>query len=152
MPKEHYGASIGGKLMAGADKHKANLRLDIRANAIKPAKSGDIAIVPGKAEQSALVRRIISSDPDEHMPPEDSHKKLTAAQIEILRRWVGEGAEYATHWAFMPPVRPGTRTTSPSFTSSAVASRIVSRLTSYWVINCCSVGSRSPGRRAPLRI
>src|SRR5437016_9502113 len=90
----------------GADKHKANLRLDIRANAVKPAKSGDIAIVPGKADQSALVRRITSTDPEEHMPPEDSHKKLTAAQIETLRRWVVEGAEYATHWAFIAPKRP----------------------------------------------
>jgi hypothetical protein len=94
----------------GADKHKGNLRLDLRANSIKPAKSGDIAIIPGKADQSALVRRITSTDPDEHMPPEDSHKKLTHAQIETLRHWVDQGAEYATHWAFVPPMRPAVPT------------------------------------------
>ena len=90
----------------GADKHKGNLRLDLRAVATKPAKSGDMAIVPGKSDQSELVRRITSEDEDEHMPPEESHKKLTAGQIEILRRWIAEGAVYAQHWAFAPPVWP----------------------------------------------
>src|SRR5262249_20631720 len=51
-------------------------------------------------------RRIFSTDADEQMPPAKSKKSLTAAEKELLKRWVAEGAEYKDHWAFSPPVRP----------------------------------------------
>src|SRR5437667_261401 len=72
----------------GPDKQKGKLRLDLPDVATKPAKSGEIAIVPGKPDKSELVRRITTDDPDDHMPPEESHKKLTAAQIETLKQWI----------------------------------------------------------------
>lgn len=84
-----------------AAARKGKLRLDVRDEAVT-AK----AFVPGKAEESALVERILSSDPDTVMPPPDSNKKLTPAQKELLRRWIAEGAEYEGHWAYLPPVRP----------------------------------------------
>lgn len=87
---------------------KSGLRLDAREVAMKPAKSGDPAIVPGEVDASALVARILSDDEDEVMPPPDSHKKLTAKQKETLRQWIAEGAEYEAHWAFVPPVKSGT--------------------------------------------
>jgi hypothetical protein len=90
----------------GQDKQKGNLRLDLRDVALKPAKSGEIAIVPSKADKSELVRRITSTDPEDHMPPEDSHKKLTDRQSETLKQWIAQGAEYKLHWAFTAPVRP----------------------------------------------
>ena len=91
----------------GPDKgnRKAELRLDLRDAAIKPAKSGDTAIVPGKADESALVARILSNDEEELMPPLKSHKKISAAQKDTLKRWVAEGAVYEKHWAFEPPQR-----------------------------------------------
>src|SRR5436309_2932015 len=91
----------------GQDKQKGKLRLDLRDVATKPAKSGEVAIVAGKPSTSELVRRITSDDADEHMPPDESHKKLTAGQIETLKKWIEQGAEYKMHWAFAPPVRPG---------------------------------------------
>ena len=87
---------------------KSGLRLDAREVAMKPAKSGDPAIVPGEVDASALVARILSEDEYEVMPPPDSHKKLTAKQKETLRQWIAEGAEYEAHWAFVPPVKSGT--------------------------------------------
>jgi hypothetical protein len=92
----------------GNDKghRKGGLRLDVRAEALKPAKSDAVAIVPGDPEASELVIRILSEDPEEVMPPEDAHKKLTAQQKETLKRWVAEGAEYQEHWAFIAPQRP----------------------------------------------
>ena len=92
----------------GPDKNhrKSGLRLDVRDAALKPAKSGDIAIVPGKPDESTLVERIFSTDKDEMMPPEEAHKTLTAAQKETLKRWIAEGAEYQPHWAYIAPVRP----------------------------------------------
>ena len=89
-----------------AAKQKADLRLDDRADAIAPAKSGAAAIVPGQPDESELIKRIFASDPDALMPPEESHKKLTAAQKKLLKQWIAEGAEYKGHWAFIAPVRP----------------------------------------------
>ena len=63
------------------------------------------AIVPGKPAESTLVERILADDPDERMPPPDSHKTLTNRQKEILQRWIAQGAEYQRHWAYEPPVK-----------------------------------------------
>jgi hypothetical protein len=62
-------------------------------------KDGIAAIQPGNAAASELIKRIVTTDADDLMPPPDSHKKLTAAQIETLKRWVNEGAGYKKHWA-----------------------------------------------------
>ena len=83
------------------NKRKAKLRLDVRADAL--AKK---AFVPGDAEASELIKRLSSTDSDEVMPPPDSHRTITPAQKEILRRWIAEGAEYKEHWAYVTPVRP----------------------------------------------
>ena len=77
----------------GPDAHErqSGLRLDDREAALKPAESGQPAIVPGKASDSALVERVFSADPDEQMPPPDSNKVLTDAQKELLKAWVDQG-------------------------------------------------------------
>src|SRR5207244_4683906 len=85
---------------------KGKLRFDVRTEAVKPAKSGEVPIVPGSPEKSEMVRRITASDPDDRMPPIKSGKKLNAQQIESLRQWIAQGAPYATHWAYVKPVRP----------------------------------------------
>ncbi|MHB1309313.1 MAG: DUF1549 domain-containing protein, partial [Limisphaerales bacterium] len=86
-------------------KIKGGLRLDRREDAIRPAKSGTPAIVPGRPDESELIRRILTADPDDLMPPPESHKSLTDAQKERLRRWVTDGAEYQGHWAYERPVK-----------------------------------------------
>jgi mono/diheme cytochrome c family protein len=83
-------------------KRRARLRLDTREGAL--GHSGLIA--PGKADESDLIARVTSKDKDEQMPPPKSGKKLTPAQIELLRKWVDEGAPWSEHWAFVPPKRP----------------------------------------------
>ncbi len=85
---------------------KGGLRLDDREEALKRLDSGKVAIVAGQPEASELVRRIFAADPEEVMPPPDSHRSLTRAQRDLLRRWVREGAVYAPHWAFVPPRKP----------------------------------------------
>jgi hypothetical protein len=87
------------------NERKAGLRLDIREDALKPAKSGAKAIVPNQPQESELLKRITHSDADELMPPSKSGKKLTAKEIESLRRWIAEGAPYASHWAYVKPAR-----------------------------------------------
>src|ERR1700687_5067155 len=65
-----------------------DLRLDIREEALKPLVDGKVPIVPGKPEQSEIVRRIFATDQSEIMPPEYAHKALTQGQKEIIRQWV----------------------------------------------------------------
>ncbi len=85
---------------------KAKLRLDLRDAALKGGRSGEAAVVPGKPDASELVRRIVSSEETEVMPPPSTGKKLTARQIDLLKQWVVGGAKYQVHWAFAPPQRP----------------------------------------------
>jgi mono/diheme cytochrome c family protein len=63
-------------------------------------------IEPGKAADSLLIEMITHADPDQRMPPADSGKQLTVQQIDLLRRWIDEGAKWDTHWAYTLPVRP----------------------------------------------
>ena len=79
---------------------QADLRLDKKAVAEEMQ-----AIVPGKPDESELLKRIISHDPEEVMPPPASKKTITPAQIETLRQWIASGAEYQPHWSFIAPVK-----------------------------------------------
>jgi hypothetical protein len=84
---------------------KIKLRLDDEVSA-KANLGGRNAIVPNHPEQSELVSRITSDEKFEQMPPASSGKTLTAREIELLRKWIKQGAPWARHWAFVPPVRP----------------------------------------------
>ena len=88
-----------------ANARQAGLRLHRVNEATGPADSGAKAIVPGKPDDSELMRRVLSSDPDVQMPPESTGKTLKQTQIGLLRRWIETGARYAEHWAFASPNR-----------------------------------------------
>lgn len=89
-----------------AKQREGGLRLDQAEGATSQLDSGNVAIVPGQPEASALIARVTSSDPERVMPPRDSGKALSPPQIELLRRWISEGAEYEGHWAYIRPQRP----------------------------------------------
>lgn len=89
-----------------AKTRKSGLRLDLREAALKPAKSGEVAIQPGRSEASELVRRILAEDEDDLMPPPEAKTPLTTQEKDILRRWIEGGAEYQPHWAFVKPQQP----------------------------------------------
>lgn len=83
------------------NKREADLRLDIAEIAVKTG-----AIVPEDASASTLIDRIFSHDADELMPPPDSNRRLSMEQKNLLKRWINEGGNYESHWAFVTPVRP----------------------------------------------
>ncbi|HLN32836.1 MAG TPA: DUF1553 domain-containing protein [Gemmataceae bacterium] len=86
--------------------HRATrLRLDQRESATKKQKSGATPIVAGAPKASELFRRISTTDEADHMPPKESGKHLTPAQIATLGHWIEQGAPYAEHWAFVKPKR-----------------------------------------------
>src|SRR5262249_15653369 len=84
---------------------KAKLRFDTKEGAFR-VLDGKAVIVPGKSAESELIHRITTDDADDHMPPAKSGRKLTAAQIELFRRWIDEGAKWGEHWAFTPIAHP----------------------------------------------
>src|SRR5499426_985590 len=89
-----------------APAKKIKLRLDSEDAATADLGGGRRAIVPGDLEKSQLVRRIKSGDEMMRMPPVDSGRKLTQAEIDLLVEWVRQGAQWQRHWSFITPIRP----------------------------------------------
>jgi uncharacterized protein DUF1549/uncharacterized protein DUF1553/concanavalin A-like lectin/glucanase superfamily protein/cytochrome c len=89
-----------------APAKKMKLRLDSEDAATADLGGGRRAIVPGNPEQSQLVRRITSGDEMTRMPPVDSGRKLTQAEVDLLVEWVRQGARWQRHWSFITPIRP----------------------------------------------
>lgn len=110
-------------------ERKAGLRLDLRAEAMKPAESGAVALVPGNVEQSELIARIVATAGDDIMPPAKMHKPVTEAEAALLRQWVAEGAEYQGHWAFEKVARADVPSFNPAWAGrSAVDAFLFARL------------------------
>ncbi|MBL8816423.1 MAG: PSD1 domain-containing protein [Planctomyces sp.] len=89
-----------------AGSRKGGFRVDDRESVVGTADSGLRPVVPGMPEQSQLLVRIHSNDADLTMPPAASGKFLTEEEKGLLQRWIVEGAEYESHWAYLPISRP----------------------------------------------
>ncbi len=108
---------------------KAGLRLDLREGATATRPDGEPAIVAGDPEAGGLIERLITDDETLVMPPPKSGPPLTSGQVDVLRRWIAQGAEYTPHWAYRKPIRPAVPTVSdPSRARNAVDRFILARL------------------------
>ena len=87
-----------------AEERQADLRLDTQEGMLADL-GGYRAVVPGALEESAVVERITSDDPDQQMPPPDSGKSLSLAEVELIKQWIAQGAEWSDHWAYVVPKR-----------------------------------------------
>ena len=88
---------------------KAKLRLDLREEAVRE-RDELFPIKPGDLKKSEMIRRIsLPKDSDDVMPPSEADNPLKSAQIELLKKWVQQGAPYSVHWAFVKPERPAVR-------------------------------------------
>ncbi len=88
-----------------AAQRKANLRFDTEAGALVDLGDGRRAIVAGQPDHSELIQRITSADPELRMPPPELERQLSPQQIDLLRRWIAQGAKWDAHWSFVTPVR-----------------------------------------------
>jgi hypothetical protein len=106
-------------------QRKAGLRFDTKDGAF--GKAG--VIVPGDAKGSRLIKRITAAEPESRMPPIDSGRTLSTRQIDLLRRWIDEGAKWETHWAYLPPKRPEPPAVmTPSWVRNAIDNFVLARL------------------------
>ena len=83
----------------------ANLRLDLHDGAFAKRKNGTV-IVPGKPDESLLIKRVFAEKPAMRMPPLSIHRTLTQEQKDLLKKWIEQGAEWKEHWAFIAPEKP----------------------------------------------
>jgi hypothetical protein len=92
----------------GGVKQAGGLSFIYREKALGKGKSGEVAIVPGQPEQSALFRRVTSKDPDERMPPPGRGERmgLSTAEVEVMRQWITGGARWGEHWSYRKPELP----------------------------------------------
>ncbi len=109
-----------------ASSRMANMRLDIREEALKPKRNGT-PIVPGDTEHSEIIQRIFAKD-GRIMPPPFAHKELTETQKDTIRRWVEQGAKYETHWSYVPVSRPAVPAVSGAAPQNPIDAFIQARL------------------------
>lgn len=97
----------------GGVKKASGFSLLFKHEALAPAKSGKPAIIPGDADASEMIRRLTLTDPDERMPLD--HPALKPDEIDLLRKWIDQGAEWGDHWAYQPVVKPNVPTVGTFF-------------------------------------
>lgn len=108
---------------------EADLRLDTREGTFATTKSGVTPVVPGDLEASDLYFRVTADDDTIKMPPPKSGKSLKPEQIATLRQWIEQGAEYNTHWSFVPPERPAVpAVANPDWCRNPIDRFVLSRL------------------------
>lgn len=131
---------------------KASLRLDRFADATAPRKDSQPAIVPGAPEKSAVLARLLTTDEDDVMPPVKTKRKLTPKQIETIRAWIAEGAEYELHWSYQPPVKPAIPETKLNWGANAIDKFILARLENEGLKPSPVADARTLARRAALDV
>ncbi len=88
------------------DNREGDLRLDTRAGALAANDDDERSIVPGKPDESLLIARIVTERKRRKMPPPKTNKTISAHELDLLRRWIAQGAEWQDHWSRVSPQRP----------------------------------------------
>ena len=102
-------------------KRKAKLRLDTEEDSRTVLKSDN-------PDGSEVLQRILSDDPEEHMPPPETDKRLKPEEIELLRQWINEGAKYSAPWAYVPPKKHALPPAAPGWGKNWIDRFILARL------------------------
>lgn len=110
----------------GGVKAKAGFSLLFREEALAPTESGKPAIVPCNAAASEMIRRLTASDPEERMPYK--HEPLSKEEISILKRWINQGANWGTHWAYLPLEKTAVPSLSSPFVKNDIDAFVLEKL------------------------
>ncbi len=130
---------------------QAGLRLDTRSGATAVTRGGALPIVPGASVASAVMHRITHHDEKKRMPPAEEGDRLTALQIDTLRRWIDQGAPWEDHWAFLPPRIPSLPDVSkPTWVVDPIDAFVLARLDSEGMKPAPRAGKEALIRRVTL--
>lgn len=125
---------------------KAELRIDQRDAALRVIK-------PGQPGDSDFIKRIVSKDPEEVMPPPATKKELKPEQIDVLKRWIAEGAHYEPHWSFITPTRPQQPTVkNTAWVKNPIDAFVLARLEAAGLQPAPQADRRTLARRVALDI
>lgn len=119
-------------------KHQADFRIDKKESLLDPKSE---ILIPGDPDASPIIERILSADPDQVMPPSDYLKALSPSEKELIVAWVRQGATWAEHWAFTPPVNRLEATNQPKSLKVFIDESIQERLS--------NLGLKSSERASP---
>ncbi|WP_162006862.1 DUF1553 domain-containing protein [Roseimaritima sediminicola] len=135
-----------------ANSRAADLRLDTAEGVFGESYSGEHEniVVPGKPEDSELMRRILSDDPSEQMPPPESNLQLGEEEIALLRRWIADGATWQQHWAFRPIESPPVPAPATDAESANPIDRFVAARLEKVAADAASLPMTEPADRATL--
>jgi len=123
---------------------KARLRLDRREDALDVLSPNDLG-------ESELLARLKSDDPDERMPPASTKKEVTARELDLLKRWLRNGARYAEHWAFASPRRVSPpKTSNDEWCRGEIDRFVLARLDSSSIVPSAPADRRTLVRRVTL--
>ena len=86
-------------------QRQAKLRLDTKEGAFAD-RGGYQVIVPGDRSKSRLFQRISHEQEVARMPPPTADRQLSQQEVGLLGRWIDQGADWRTHWAYVAPKRP----------------------------------------------
>ena len=131
----------------GGVKTSADLNLQFRDLALLGGESGEPAIVPGNAGASAVVRMISHADPADRMPKDDD--PLSESDIDLIRRWIDQGANWERHWAYDVPVRPEPPV-DDSWVRSPIDAFVLARLDEADLVPAPEAGCAVLARRVSL--
>ncbi|MDJ1502936.1 DUF1553 domain-containing protein [Xanthocytophaga agilis] len=110
----------------GGVKESGGFSLFSREDALKPTKSGKPAIIPGDPDDSEFMKRLVHADPEERMPYHA--EPLKPEEIEILRQWIADGANWQDHWAYLKPVKPEIPTIDTTWGNNVIDNFIYQKL------------------------
>jgi len=133
------------------EERQARLRLDTREGAIRSRRDRQ-AIIPGDPDGSGIIQHILSTDPDEVMPPPDKGQPLAPEQVALLRQWIAEGAHYAEHWSYTPIVRPAVPEADPQLVSNPIDAFLLDELSKVGLSFSPAADLHRLARRAALDI
>ncbi len=139
-------------LCHGPDKgtRMMDLRLDTKEGAFAARKSGKL-IVPGNPAASLVYQRIVTDDKSRAMPPVHSKKSLTAAQKDVVKRWIEQGAPWKEHWAFAAPARPAAPAVANArWARNPIDRFVLARLEAAGLQPAAEADRRTLARRAAL--
>src|SRR5688572_22481048 len=113
-----------------AKQRKANLRLDTEEGLYKSLREDTTrhVIVPGKPNESELYNRVHASDTSFLMPPPSSNLSLTSVEVDLIRKWIRQGAEYQEHWAFVAPRKESVPETDEEWARNEIDNFVYARM------------------------